>query len=157
MNKIVAISDLHLGQTGSDKLGQYSLLSSRAPGNMVDVFASAVAGYAGAERFTLLIAGDGLDLSVSYAEDALADLRDLLAALARAGACPHEIVYVIGNHDHHLWSLHSEDKRLLSSLRAGRVPNSPDGVATKSVYQITSSGVMVSRRGRASRSSAWRA
>lgn len=30
-SKIVVISDLHLGQTGADKLGQYSLLSAREP------------------------------------------------------------------------------------------------------------------------------
>jgi hypothetical protein len=135
-NKIVAISDLHLGQTGTDKLGQYSLLSARASQNFVAAFARAVADYTAEEPYTLLIAGDFLDLSIAYAEDAFADLRDLLASLSAAP--PDEIAYVIGNHDHHLWSLHSEDKRLLAPLRGGRVPSSPKDTPTaKAMYQVT--------------------
>jgi hypothetical protein len=138
-NKIVAISDLHLGQTGADKLGQYSLLSARASQNFVAAFAHAVAAYTKGDRYTLLIAGDFLDLSIAYAEDAFADLRDLLAALA--GAPPDAIIHVIGNHDHHLWSLHSEDKRLLAPLREGRVPSSPKDTPTaKAMYQVTPHG-----------------
>lgn len=33
VDKIVAISDAHIGQSGTDRLGQYSLLSKRAPNN----------------------------------------------------------------------------------------------------------------------------
>ena len=126
-NKIVAISDLHLGQNGTDKLGQYSLLSTRVTGNLVSAFADAVDVFSAKKPYTLLVAGDFLDLSIAFAEEAFADLHELLVELP----LPAELVYVIGNHDHHLWSLHSEDKRLLAPLRAGSLP-SPKGM-----YQVT--------------------
>lgn len=120
-NKIIAISDLHLGQTGADNLGQYSLLSKRSVTNLVREFTEAAARFADGDPVTLLIAGDGVDLSLAYAADALADLRDLIFEL-RARMQLAEIVYVIGNHDHHLWSLHSEDSRLLGPLKSGQLP-----------------------------------
>ena len=126
-NKIVAISDLHLGQNGTDKLGQYSLLSTRVTGNLVSAFADAVDVFSAKKPYTLLVAGDFLDLSIAFAEEAFADLHELLVELP----LPAELVYVIGNHDHHLWSLHSEDKRLLAPLRGGSLP-SPKGM-----YQVT--------------------
>jgi hypothetical protein len=151
-NKIVAISDPHLGQNGLDGLGQYSLLSTRAPGNLVAAFADAVAVFTEGDKYTLLVAGDFLDLSIAFAQDALADLRELLGSLDWSRR-PDEIVYVVGNHDHHLWSLHSEDKRLLAPLRAGILPANPrmgDSItsetlvhldaktnASKAMYQVT--------------------
>lgn len=130
-NKIIAISDLHLGQSGADKFGQYSLLSTRSAKNLVHVFADAAARFAGGDPVTLLIAGDGVDLSLSYMADALADLQALIAEL-KSRVQLAEIVYVIGNHDHHLWSLHSENARVLGPLRAGQLPQ--DGA----VYRVTS-------------------
>jgi hypothetical protein len=135
MTKIVAISDPHLGQNGLDKLGQYSLLSTKAPQNLVAQFAQAVATFAAGDPITLLVAGDFLDLSLAYAEDALADLRDLLQASNAARVS--EIIYTVGNHDQHLWSLHSEDEHLLKALRAGRVPVNGDRPGAKALYQIT--------------------
>jgi predicted phosphodiesterase len=138
MTKIVAISDLHLGQNGVDGLGQYSLLSTKVPQNLVQPFVQAVATFAGGDPITLLFAGDFLDLSLAYAEDALTDLRDLLGTfVSKSKVRIGEIVYVIGNHDHHLWSLHSEDKRLLGPLRAGLVPVNGDAPGAKAMYQIT--------------------
>lgn len=132
-NKLIAISDLHLGQSGADGLGQYSLLSTRSPRNLVLQFARSAAAFAAGKPVALLVAGDFLDLSLAYAEDALADLRELLSSLVHLD----EIVYVIGNHDHHLWSLHSEDKRLLAPLRAGRVPSNGSAPGAKALYQAT--------------------
>jgi predicted phosphodiesterase len=120
-NKIVSISDLHLGQSGADSQGQYSLLSARAEGNLVRAFAAAAAQFAAGEPITLLVAGDFLDLSLAYARDAIVDLRALLVAL-KSAVTVDEIAYVVGNHDHHLWSLHSENQRLLAPLRDGDLP-----------------------------------
>ena len=137
MSKIVAISDLHLGQNGVDGLGQHSLLSTRVPQNLVRQLAASVASFADNERITLVVAGDFLDLAIAYAEDALADLRGLLAAFVGIVRFD-EIVYVVGNHDHHLWSLHSEDKQILAPLRDGRVPmTSSDARGAKAAYQVT--------------------
>ena len=134
--KIVAISDTHLGQFGADGLGQYSLLSSRAPLNRVARFVESVASFASDEPVTLLVAGDLLDLSLAYFDDALADLRALIAALA-SSVRVEEIVHVVGNHDHHVWSLHSEERRILAPLREGRVPSCDGAPATKAAYHVT--------------------
>jgi hypothetical protein len=137
MTKIVAISDPHLGQNGVDGLGQYSLLSTKVPTNLVQQFVASVAAFAVGGPITLLVAGDFLDLSLAYAEDALNDLSALLGAFV--GKVPiDEIIYCVGNHDQHLWSLHSEDKRLLGPLRAGLVPANGDAPGAKAMYQVTS-------------------
>lgn len=136
IGKIIAISDLHLGQNGTDGLGQHSLLSTKAPQNLVRQFVESVASFADGEPITLLFAGDLLDLSLAYAEDALADLGGLLEAFVDVVRI-EEIVVVVGNHDHHLWSLHSEDERLLGPLREGRVPSNGDGPNAKAMYQVT--------------------
>lgn len=139
MTKIVAISDLHLGQNGIDGLGQYSLLSTKVPQNRVRPFVEHVTRFADDEPVTMVVAGDLLDLSIAYAEDALADLQGLLEAFVGHVQIA-EIVYVVGNHDHHLWSLHSEDRRLLAPLRAGRLPSSGDEPGGKAMYQVTDIG-----------------
>jgi predicted phosphodiesterase len=136
-NKIVAISDPHLGQNGIDGLGQYSLLSTKVPTNLVQQFVASVATFAAGDPITLLVAGDFLDLSLAYAEDALNDLSALLGAFV-GKVRVDEIVYVVGNHDQHLWSLHSEDKQLLGPLRAGLVPSNGDAPGAKAMYQVTS-------------------
>lgn len=135
MSKIVAISDLHLGQSGADGLGQYSLLSTKVPQNLVRALAQRVATFADNEPVTLVVVGDLLDLAIAYAEDAIADLHAMLSAFVGVVRFD-EIVYVVGNHDHHLWSLHSEDARILGPLRDGRVPAQGDSIA-KGAYQVT--------------------
>jgi UDP-2,3-diacylglucosamine pyrophosphatase LpxH len=134
-SKFMAISDLHLGQYGADGLGQYSLLSTRSPRNLVQQFAKSAATFADNNPFALLVAGDLLDLSLAYAEDAIVDLRELLCTLAHLRL--DEIICVIGNHDHHIWSLHSEDKRLLAPLRSGCVPSNGSALGAKALYQTT--------------------
>lgn len=132
-NKIVAISDTHLGQYGADAMGQFSLLSTRVEDNLVPNFARAVEEFAGGDRVNLVVVGDFLDLSLSYMEDALTDLRELLRQVS-----VDQIIYVIGNHDNVLWSLHCEEKNLLGSLRLGRVPAAdPARPGGKGLYKIT--------------------
>jgi len=137
-NKIVAISDTHLGQPDpqdAPKEGEYSLLSTRVAGNYVQKFADAVATFAHGDKVTLLIAGDFLDLSLAYMEDALIDMRELLKAIK-----VDEIVYLIGNHDIELWGLHCAEANLLSSLRAGKIPSHGTlGQHDKVIYKITPS------------------
>lgn len=135
--KIVAISDPHLGQTGADALGQYSLLSTRASGNRVAQFVEGVATFAAGDPVVLLVAGDLLDLSLAYAADAFADLSALLRALGSRVAID-EFVHVVGNHDQHVWSLHSEDKQILAPLREGEAPSSDRAARDEAAYQVTS-------------------
>ena len=137
-SKIVAISDPHLGQCGADGLGQYSLLSTRSSTNRVAAFVDAVASFSAGDPVTLLVAGDLLDLSLAYFGDAVEDLRALLAAIAAAAVRIDEVVHVVGNHDQHVWSMHSEERRLLSHLRDGRVPSTGITAADKAAYHVTS-------------------
>lgn len=140
MDKIVAISDLHLGQTGADGFGQYSLLSSKAPENLVDKFAEAVRQFAKDSSITLLVTGDFLDLSLAYMAEALEDFKNLLASLRDHKVSVREIVYLVGNHDQHMWSLHSEDTRLLQYLRTGNIPPlDPTLPANMAMYHTTTS------------------
>lgn len=133
-NKIVAISDTHLGQAGMDSMGQYSLLSTRVEGNLVQKFKEAVARFAAGDKVSLVVVGDFLDLSLSYMEDALVDMRELLAEVK-----VDEITYLIGNHDIEMWSLHCEEKNLLGSLRLGKVPSADASLpGGKGLYKVTS-------------------
>lgn len=122
MAKYVAISDLHLGQNGVDRHGQFSLLS-QVPESLAQEHAfakaaltrlrSKLADFAGNDRVTLIVTGDLLDLSLASLGEALADLADLLRELPEVEA----LVWVIGNHDHHVWSTHCEERYLLAKLR----------------------------------------
>ncbi|HEU4729461.1 MAG TPA: metallophosphoesterase [Kofleriaceae bacterium] len=131
-DKIVAISDPHLGQSGTDRLGQYSLLSRRSPNNLVRKFGDAVARFAGSDSVTLVVTGDLLDLALSYMEDALLDLRELLKEVRI-----DTLLCIGGNHDRKLVSLHCEEKNLLAALRAGRIPSSDPMVpSSKAIYRM---------------------
>jgi hypothetical protein len=124
MAKYLVLSDLHLGQNGQDRKGEYSLLS-RISADLPDEKAAADAAlarlqaalttFARGERVTLVVAGDLLDLSLAYLGDALGDLGVLLAQLPEID----RLAWVVGNHDHHVWMLHCEEKHLLAPLRAG--------------------------------------
>jgi UDP-2,3-diacylglucosamine pyrophosphatase LpxH len=124
MAKYIALSDLHLGQNGSDQKGQYSLLS-RVPASLPEEKKAAdamqarlcavVKKFAQGQEVTLIVAGDLLDLSLAYLGDALGDLGALLAQLPEI----NRLIWVVGNHDHHVWMLHCEEKYILKPLRAG--------------------------------------
>lgn len=120
--KTIAISDAHLGQFGTDNSGYYSLLSSRcqepAAKAKLAAFVRAVNTFAGNEKITLIGVGDILDLSLSFLGDALADLSQLLELLP----CVHTFDYVIGNHDHHIWTMECERKRTATAMIQGKLP-----------------------------------
>ncbi|MDD5309264.1 MAG: metallophosphoesterase [Deltaproteobacteria bacterium] len=113
----VAISDPHLGQNGEDGRGQYSLLSTRAPLSRAAALAHRLERLPAGD-VTLVVAGDLLDLSLAFMRDGVEDLVDLLAALPRVTG----LVWVVGNHDHHVWTLHEEELRTLAPLRRGELP-----------------------------------
>jgi UDP-2,3-diacylglucosamine pyrophosphatase LpxH len=124
MGKYIVLSDLHLGQNGADHQGQYSLLS-QIPASLPNEADSAnralkrlqqaIANFATNHPVTLIVTGDLLDLSLANLSCALADLACLLRKLPQV----NRLVWVIGNHDHHVWSMHCEERNLLSRLRDG--------------------------------------
>jgi len=125
--KRIAMSDLHLGQDADDKSDSYSLLSN-IPGNMEKEKAQAdakmaklrarVEKFADGDSVKLILCGDVLDLSLAYFAQAYLDLAYLLKNLPSVAW----VAYVPGNHDHHIWSLHCEQKNIIRPLLDGGRP-----------------------------------
>lgn len=137
--KYVVLSDLHLGQNGADGSGSLSLLSASIPAHMPEAefahqkqqaLADRVAAFAGPDPLTLVLCGDALDLSLATMRDACSDFLKLLERMPFALG----VIYVTGNHDHHIWTLHTEYKRVLQPMLAGRLPLSG------SIYEMTAPG-----------------
>jgi hypothetical protein len=120
MKKIV-MSDLHLGQDGLDGSGSYSLLSS-IPGHMekeraqaddkIAKLKSRIASFANGSPVTLICCGDILDLSLAYFSQAYQDLARLLKNLPEV----QRLVFIAGNHDHHIWTMHCEQTSIINPL-----------------------------------------
>lgn len=119
--KYIALSDTHLGQNGLDGSGQLSLLSSdnSAADKKIESLATVISEFAGGSPISLIGVGDILDLCLSYMKDTLMEFNKLLDRLPKF----HSIIYVIGNHDHHLWTMHSEYNTSIRWLLDGKMPN----------------------------------
>lgn len=134
--KRVIISDTHLGQTGQDGFGQVSLLSAVPEGHemksvadkKLNSFAELVDKFSAGERVVLCVAGDMLDLSLSTMKDCLKSLVHMLGPLKNVEG----LEYVVGNHDHHVWMLWSEQRQVLNNLEIGRLPKVNPYIATSS-------------------------
>jgi len=122
--KYIALSDLHLGQTGKDNTGEISLLSCGADmpeaDRKIDSLGSTIRDFAGSSPVSLILVGDVLDLSLAYMETALKDFASLLSKLPVI----HNIIYVVGNHDHHIWTMHCEHINVIDRLNKGFLPKS---------------------------------
>lgn len=120
--KIIVFTDVHLGQRGEERpgFGQESLLACSRPGGRrrIEWLRNRVAAFAEDDPVHLVVTGDLLDLSLASMRDGLEDLGLLLAALPAV----RELTWVAGNHDHHVWMLHSEERRVLAPLAGGELP-----------------------------------
>lgn len=125
--KTVIISDTHLGMTGEDGSGYYSLLSSglNVSQDIKDLvnfktnsFVKTITDFAAGEDITLVGCGDVLDLAMSQINPAMCDLARLLEKLPMIS----NFYYIVGNHDHHVWTLRSELYSIVRHLSAGRMP-----------------------------------
>lgn len=122
--KYIAMSDLHLGQDGADGTGSYSLLSN-IPDNLKKEKAQAedkmaklkerVSSFAN-DQLTLVVTGDLLDLSMAYFAQAYNDLAYLLRNLSEVS----RLIYVVGNHDHHIWSMFCEYSNIIHPMIYGK-------------------------------------
>jgi len=129
MAKYIALSDVHLGQNKADQIkgGQFCNLAQipadfpdahRQSQQTLQALSEKVAAFAGDDRVILVVVGDLLDLSLAFVRESLLDLIGLLKRLPSVD----EMVYVIGNHDHHIWSMHSEWERSGKRLQQGDLP-----------------------------------
>ncbi|HEX6115753.1 MAG TPA: metallophosphoesterase [Solirubrobacterales bacterium] len=111
MGRTVVVSDLHLASTGENDLARVPVFQDRL-----------LAEVEGAERVVLL--GDIVELRDRPIGDALAVAAPFFDALGEAAAGA-EVVFVPGNHDHHLFSSWRESER----LRAGSGPMELEQIA----------------------------
>jgi UDP-2,3-diacylglucosamine pyrophosphatase LpxH len=123
--KYIAMSDLHLGQDGADGTGSYSLLSNiprsfkkekaKADDKMAKL-SERVKAFANGEPLTLIITGDLMDLSLAYFGQAYYDLVSLLKNLPEVS----RFIYVVGNHDHHIWTMFCEHRNIIEPMMYGK-------------------------------------
>jgi predicted phosphodiesterase len=85
--------------------------------------------FAGKEEITLAVTGDFLDLSLANFRDVTDDLIYFLKKLP-----VNKIIYIVGNHDHKIWTKHSEWERIISPMLHGVPPS--EGSAYISTSQI---------------------
>lgn len=114
VHSVVAMSDLHLGR-------DISYLRSddpRYPGNRAALLELLLEI---GPRDELILNGDLLELSLAGLDQAYADLRELFALLSEIPSFGR-IVYVPGNHDHHLWRNLAEQACVNGRIARGLLP-----------------------------------
>ncbi|MEW6103632.1 MAG: metallophosphoesterase [bacterium] len=112
MEKVVVVSDLHLGEEGCS-LRDEAIVSS---------FIEELKAQGEIDQFILL--GDILDLSMGGFSKATEDAKPFFEAIL--GVDIKEILYLPGNHDHHLWVLEAEHRDIIQKIRNGGIPESPN-------------------------------
>lgn len=114
--KYAVLSDLHLGQNNKDGSGYLSLFSSTAPSDKMNKLKKVLNDFG--NNVNLIVTGDFLDLSLATMNDCVSDLNYFLSSLSNV----FKLTYVIGNHDHHLFLKHSEQKYCDEYLKRGLLP-----------------------------------
>ena len=126
----VCLSDLHLGE-------EDSLLTDPAdfsrPSNALRALAECLSSLLarnepGAPKPWLILNGDILDLALCPEQQTLATFEQFLRAVMPAGGeLFEEIVYIPGNHDHHVWSAARDTQyaQYLERLDPGTPPQAP--------------------------------
>ncbi len=128
----VVLSDLHLGARDS------LLTHVHGSGEIADGPSEVLAAFANGLRETLadqekpqlVLLGDALDLGLSPFGDVSKSFLQLLDAFYPVGGpdlFDREIIYIAGNHDHHLWRI-AQDNGFLSALESGQIPGDLDAV-----------------------------
>src|SRR5512142_2878947 len=112
--RYVCLSDLHLGEEDSLLTGEDVSRPSPVLRSLAECLAEILRrNQPGAPMPTLILAGDVLELALCPSQQAFATFEQLLWSLMP----PHnelfgEIVYVPGNHDHHVWQTAREAQYL---------------------------------------------
>jgi hypothetical protein len=127
--RYVALSDVHLGQ--DESLLTYvdadtGKVIPDVPSLCLRALATCLRELAGldteAAKPTLILNGDILELALCEADQAIKTLAQFVALLARGNdSVFEEIVYVPGNHDHHLWEVARETQYLNYMRRLERI------------------------------------
>ncbi len=128
----VVLSDLHLG--ARDSLLTHVHGSGEiadGPSEVLDAFANGMREtLTDQENPQLVLLGDALDLGLSPFGDVSKSFLQLLDAIFPADGpdlFDREIIYVAGNHDHHLWRM-AQDHGFVTALGDGQIPVDLDAV-----------------------------
>ncbi|MEP0190401.1 MAG: metallophosphoesterase [Erythrobacter sp.] len=128
----VVLSDCHLG-------ARDSLLThvdcddaiADGPSDVLTAFANAMAYTLRGGKPQLVLLGDALDLGLSPFGDVSKSFLHLLDAFFPVNGpdlFEREIIYIAGNHDHHLWRM-AQDNGFVTALESGRVPEDLEAVS----------------------------
>lgn len=122
----IVLSDLHLG--ARDSLLTHVNAASEiidGPSRVLSAFAEGLkATLREDEKPQLVLLGDALDLGLSPFGDVSNSFLQLIDAFFPKDGrelFSREIVYVAGNHDHHLWRM-AQDHCFISALQGGEIP-----------------------------------
>jgi UDP-2,3-diacylglucosamine pyrophosphatase LpxH len=115
MENYVVLSDLHLGEKSDE--------CTFADSNNVKAFAEELGRLGEIKELVLL--GDFLELSLAPMSMVTEQMKDFFEGIAVSHEKIEKIVYVPGNHDHHIWSLHVEQE-IIDGMKAGKAFNCPD-------------------------------
>jgi hypothetical protein len=127
--RYVALSDLHLGHDESLLThvdGDTGSVIPDVPSPTLRALAACLRELAGQStgplKPTLILNGDILELALCEPDHAIKTFAQFIALLTREGESVFdEIVYVPGNHDHHLWEMARETQYLNYMRRLARI------------------------------------
>lgn len=116
--RYVCLSDMHLGEEDSllTALNENSSeIDTTAPGlvmtKLVECLKELISANSGAEKPTLILNGDILEMALADVNDAAMVFErfiELIMPEAEEKQLFKEIIYIPGNHDHHLWEVARE-------------------------------------------------
>jgi hypothetical protein len=122
----IVLSDLHLG--ARDSLLTHVNASgeiAEGPSEVLSAFANGLRETLGdGEKPQLVLLGDALDLGLSPFGDVSQSFLQLVDAFFPEDGRElfrRDIVYIAGNHDHHLWRM-AQDHQFVMALKSGRIP-----------------------------------
>lgn len=121
----VVLSDIHLGARDSimTHLGCHEEILD-GPSEVMSAFADGMRATLGETKPQLVLLGDALDLGLSPFGDVSKSFLQLLDAFyPKSGEdiFAREIIYIAGNHDHHLWRI-AQDQGFLDAVESGEIP-----------------------------------
>lgn len=121
----IVLSDIHLGARDSimTHLGGHEEIVD-GPSEVMSAFASGMRATLGDTKPQLVLLGDALDLGLSPFGDVSKSFLQLLDAFYPKGGedlFAREIIYIAGNHDHHLWRI-AQDQGFLDAVELGEIP-----------------------------------
>jgi len=113
INKIIALSDIHLGE--KDCLFN--------DGKILEDFKNRIEKEALKEEVDeLIILGDLFDLSLASYKEVYEKARDFFQATGNIENLK-QIVFIPGNHDHHIWTLIIEENQITGKIKDGKIPS----------------------------------